>query len=96
MKINVDMNQLIQNASYITQQAAEYEAAYRNVYELLEQLHSVWQGKDYNAFASQLNDFRRDFDMMKRVLDEYARYLRESASVYSRLQEECAAMAGRL
>ena len=33
---------------------------------------------------------------MKRVLDEYARYLRESASVYSRLQEECAAMAGRL
>ena len=51
---------------------------------------------DYNAFASQLNDFRKDFDMMKRVLDEYARYLRESASVYSRLQEECAAMAGRL
>lgn len=96
MKINVDMNQLIQNASYITQQAAEYEAAYRNVYELLEQLHSVWQGKDYNVFASQLNDFRKDFDMMKRVLDEYARYLRESASVYSRLQEECAAMAGRL
>lgn len=96
MKISVDMNQLIQNASYITQQAAEYEAAYRNVYELLEQLHSVWQGKDYNVFASQLNDFRKDFDMMKRVLDEYARYLRESASVYSRLQEECAAMAGRL
>ena len=92
----MDMNQLIQNASYITQQAAEYEAAYRNVYELLEQLHFVWQGKDYNAFASQLNDFRKDFDMMKRVLDEYARYLRESASVYSRLQEECAAMAGRL
>lgn len=96
MKISVDMNQLIQNASYITQQAAEYEAAYRNVYELLEQLHFVWQGKDYNAFASKLNDFRKDFDMMKRVLDEYARYLRESASVYSRLQEECAAMAGRL
>ena len=96
MKISVDMNQLIQNASYITQQAAEYEAAYRNVYELLEQLQSVWQGKDYTAFASQLNDFRKDFDMMKRVLDEYARYLRESASVYSRLQEECAAMAGRL
>lgn len=96
MKISVDMNQLIQNAAYITQQAAEYEAAYRNVYELLEQLHSVWQGKDYNVFASQLNDFRKDFDMMKRVLDEYARYLRESASVYTRLQEECAAMAGRL
>ena len=33
---------------------------------------------------------------MKLVLDEYAAYLRESASIYARLQQECMVMANRL
>ena len=37
-----------------------------------------------------------DFELMKKVLIEYASYLRESAAVYARLQDECAAMASRL
>ena len=35
MRINVDMNQLIQNASFIQGQAEEYAEVYGSVYQLL-------------------------------------------------------------
>lgn len=96
MKINVNMDQMQQNAAYISQQAKQYAGIYGNIYQLLEQMSTVWQGKDYNAFAAQLQAFHKDFDLMKQVLEEYASYLRQSASLYRRLQEECTAMANRL
>ena len=37
MRINVDMNQLIQNASFIQGQAEEYAEVYGSVYQLLQQ-----------------------------------------------------------
>lgn len=96
MRINVDMNQLIQNASFIQGQAEEYAEVYDSVYQLLQQMEGYWKGKDFLAFSEQLNAFRSDFELMKKVLIEYASYLRESAAVYARLQDECAAMASRL
>ncbi len=96
MRINVDMNQLIQNASFIQGQAEEYAEVYGSVYQLLQQMEGYWKGKDFLAFSEQLNAFRSDFELMKKVLIEYASYLRESATVYARLQDECAAMASRL
>ena len=92
MRINVDMNQLIQNASFIQGQAEEYAEVYGSVYRLLQQMEGYWKGKDFLAFSEQLNAFRSDFEL----LIEYASYLRESAAVYARLQDECAAMASRL
>ena len=96
MRINVDMNQLIQNASFIQGQAEEYAEVYGSFYRLLQQMEGYWKGKDFLAFSEQLNAFRSDFELMKKVLIEYASYLRESAAVYARLQDECAAMASRL
>ena len=96
MRINVDMNQLIQNASFIQGQAEEYAEVYGSVYRLLQQMEGYWKGKDFLAFSEQLNAFRSDFELMKKVLIEYASYLWESAAVYARLQDECAAMASRL
>ena len=96
MRINVDMNQLSQNASFIQGQAEEYAEVYGSVYRLLQQMEGYWKGKDFLAFSEQLNAFRSDFELMKKVLIEYASYLRESAAVYARLQDECAAMASRL
>ena len=96
MKIHVDMNQLLQNAAYISQQAQQYAGVYGNIYQLLDEMGTIWQGKDYDALAQQLVAFRKDFDRMQQVLEDYAAYLRESASICRRLQEECMTMAGRL
>ena len=96
MRIDVDMNQLIQNASFVQNQAEEYAEVYHRVYQLLQQMEGYWKGKDFLAFSTQLQSFRSDFELMKKILIEYASYLRESAAVYARLQDECAAMAGRL
>ena len=72
MRINVDMNQLIQNASFIQGQAEEYAEVYGSVYQLLQQMEGYWKGKDFLAFSEQLNAFRSDFELMKKVLIEYA------------------------
>ena len=51
MKIHVDMNQLLQNAAYISQQAQQYAGVYGNIYQLLDEMGTIWQGMDYDAFA---------------------------------------------
>ena len=75
MRINVDMNQLIQNASFVQNQAEEYAEVYHRVYQLLQQMEGYWKGKDFLAFSTQLQSFRSDFELMKKILIEYASYL---------------------
>ena len=43
MKIHVDMNQLLQNAAYISQQAQQYAGVYVNIYQLLDEMGTIWQ-----------------------------------------------------
>lgn len=62
----------------------------------VEVLGSVWQGKDNLAFVSQISGFRNDFRQISMLCLEYSDFLKNSARSYRNTQEEIAAQAGRL
>lgn len=96
MKINVDPSQLESAASRIETQCGSYEANYRQLYQIVNELSSGWKGKDNQSFTAQIKGFEADFIAMKQLMQDYASYLRRAAKAYRDTQSERASQARRL
>ena len=96
IKINVDYQRLESSASRIEQQADAYEQRYRPLFQSVDTMKQGWQGKDNLSFTSQIRGFETDFVKMVTLMRQYAQFLRQSATIYQKTQQERADMARRL
>ena len=93
IKIQVDPARLDSAAGQIEQQTLSYE---KNLFQEVAAMGSGWQGKDNQAFVSQIQGFEKDFQQMAALMREYAAFLKLSAKTYRQTQDERAQMARRL
>ena len=84
-KIVVDPAKLEAAVTKIETEAADYRKNYTQLYTEIESLTS-WQGTDNLAFVNQIKGFEEDFNNMAKVLDDYATFLRNSATTYKTTQ----------
>ena len=96
IKIQVDPARLDSAAGQIEQQTLSYEKNYRRLFQEVAAMGSGWQGKDNQAFVSQIQGFEKDFQQMAALMREYASFLKLSAKTYRQTQDERAQMARRL
>lgn len=96
IKIQVDPARLDSAAGQIEQQTLSYEKNYRRLFQEVAAMGSGWQGKDNQAFVSQIQGFEKDFQQMAALMREYAAFLKLSAKTYRQTQDERAQMARRL
>ena len=59
-------------------------------------MRAAWQGVDNQAFTTQIEGFRQDFEMMAKLMDEYSTFLRTAAKTYQQTQDEIVNQAQRL
>jgi WXG100 family type VII secretion target len=76
------------NQSYVR----NFDALFSEV----DAMGSAWQGKDNQAFVSQISSFRNDFRQISMLCTEYSDFLRNSSRSYRSTQDELAAQAARL
>ena len=96
IKIQVDPSRLDAAAAQIEQQTSSYERNYRRLFKEVDAMANGWQGKDNQAFVSQIHGFEKDFQQMAALMREYASFLKYSAKTYRQTQEERMQMARRL
>lgn len=96
IKINVEPAQLESSASKIESQCQVYETNYRQLYATVGELSQAWKGKDNQSFTTQIKGFEADFVAMKKLMQEYASYLRRAAKAYRDTQNERATLARTL
>ena len=96
IKIQVDPARLDATAAQIEQQTNQYERSYRRLFQEADAMASGWQGKDNQAFVSQIHGFEKDFQQMAALMREYASFLKYSAKIYRQTQDERVQMARRL
>lgn len=96
MKISVEPQALEHSAAKIEDQCQAYERTYRRLYQCVDEMRSMWQGKDNLAYVTQIRGFEQDFIQMVRLMRTYAEFLRSSARAYRHTQEERAAKARSL
>lgn len=94
--IRVEPARLTSTAGQIDNAAAEYQKLYNQLYSDVGAMRSGWQGRDNLAFTDQIEGFRDDFDMMKKLMDEYSLFLKSAAEKYEATQQAIVDGASRL
>lgn len=94
--IQVTPEQLVSAAGRIEGLAADYKTQYDALYNETNSMASTWQGKDNVAFVDQIDGFKDDFDKMRRLMLDYADFLRKSAKAYRDTQEDVVKAAQKL
>ena len=95
-KITVTPRVLREAATKIDQYAAEYKSAFEKMYSEIDSMNSVYEGADYEAYATQVAGFKEDLNKMYTLMGEYATFLRDSATKYDGVQQNIIAQAARL
>ncbi|MGN0202925.1 MAG: WXG100 family type VII secretion target [Coprococcus sp.] len=83
-------------ASYVTEQANSYKQNYEKLYTEVNAMASAWQGADNQAFVSQIEGFKEDFNAMYKLMNQYAEFLTKAADAYSSTQKEIITKARKL
>ena len=95
-KIMVDPAKLKTAAGKMESLASNYESLYRQLYVNIDGMAKAWQGKDNIAYTTQIEGFRDDLAQMKKLMDDYAAFLKQSAQAYTQTQEQIASQAKTL
>lgn len=94
--IKVNPAQLNTAAAQIDALVAEYRKLYGKLYGDVGTMQAAWQGVDNQAFTTQIEGFRQDFDEMARLMDQYAQFLKQASKTYQEAQDNTVAGARRL
>ena len=94
--IKVDPAQLTSTAARVDSAAAEYRKLYNKLYSDVGAMKAAWQGVDNQAFTTQIEGFKQDFEEMAKLMDQYSAFLKQSAKTYQQAQDDTVNAARRL
>ena len=87
-QIIVEPTRLEDSASKVESYDSDYQRVYSLLYEEVDKMASVWQGKDNTMFTNKIKEFEDDFRQISILLRQYAEFLRNSARAYRETQDE--------
>ena len=87
-EIIVEPTRLEDSASKVESYDSDYQRVYSLLYEEVDKMASVWQGKDNTMFTNKIKEFEDDFRQISILLRQYAEFLRNSARAYRETQDE--------
>jgi len=94
--IEVTPEQLETAAGKIDGLAAEYKTQYDLLYSKTSAMSSTWQGKDNVAYIERIDGFKDDFERMRKLMADYADFLKKSAKAYRDAQNAITEEARKL
>ena len=86
MKIIVTPDDLNRVAQEIETLSGDYAKEYSALFSDVDAMKSAWKGKDNTAFVTKIEGFRTLYEAMKKEMDEYAAFLRDTATKYTTTQ----------
>jgi len=93
MNFTVDLTQLVTTATGIEARANDYKQLYGRLYTEVQAMGGHWQGKDNQAFVSQINGFKDDFEQMYKLLLDFAALIKEANTEYKQALNDSTTIA---
>jgi len=93
MQFMADLTVLNQAANGIQTRANDYKQLYNRLYTEVRAMGGHWQGKDNQAFVSQISGFQDDFDRMHRLLLDFAALIKEAEKEYKQALSDSTTIA---
>lgn len=96
MKITVNYDQLYSGSQFLMSKAEQYESTILQGFQKIQEISSIWQGEDAQAFLSQAQALQPKLKEMETVITQYAKAMQNCAQSYQNVMENRAAMARSL
>ncbi len=91
---NIDnLRKLGQN---IQQDGGAYQTEVKKIYTTIDNLGTQWKGADNQAYINKVNEHKQVISDLGVLIDNYGRFLIETANNIQRIQDDIASSAGRL
>lgn len=74
----------------------QYLACYNKIYSVVNDLTSTWGGDAQKQYATQIDEFKNDFDNLYTLFNKYASYLRTTAQKYQEAESNIIQAASAL
>ena len=94
--IEADYNEIHSAAKQISNAANDYNSNVRELYNIVDNLESVWKGDDNVAFINTVNSYKKDILALGTVVNNYAIFLESSATGVENTQNEISNAARKL
>ncbi len=86
--IQVTPANLRKAAGEVEEMGRTYKKQYGELFGLVETFTTTdYQGKDAKEFCAKVKEFEDDFEKMKKLMDDYAGFLKKAAEDYEKNQE---------
>lgn len=87
--IRVQPSELEAQANVISGKKESFKEAYEDIVTQSNYLSTTtWGGQDGEDFNNKVKEFKKDFEQMFNILDQYVKYLKKSAEAYRRAQDD--------
>lgn len=96
MNLQANLGQMSYEAKEIQDAAVEYNNAVNELYKIVDNLSSSWQGTDNVAFANQVNSYKQEIVALGNVVNNYALFLNKTSGSLNDLQGDISSAAGKL
>ena len=95
--IRVQPSELDSQANLISGTKENFKEAYEDIVAQSNYLTTTtWCGQDGEDFNNKVKEFKKDFDQMFNILDQYVKYLNKSAQAYRTAQDDVTSKIGTL
>lgn len=94
--ITATPEQMLSAADKIESISIDYQKVYMKMYTEIDNMRTAWDGADNAAYTAQVKGFEDDFQLMYKLMLDYAAFVRMSAKAYKHTQDEIISAAGNL
>lgn len=94
--MNADTARLRTLGNEVQSEAGSYKTEVNNIYATVDNLRTVWNGADNQAFVTKVTGYREEIENLGKVVDSYGDFLLQVAKVIDNTQNEIASAAGKL
>ncbi len=89
--------QLINEAANAMKGASdEYLFCVKELYKIVADTKSVWEGTDNEQFVEKVNEHKANIDALGNIIKDYSTFLLDSSSSVEGTQQEISSAAGKL
>ncbi len=96
MMIQAEYQAINDAANAMKGASEEYLYCVKELYNIVNDTKSVWEGTDNERFVDKVNDHKANIDALGKIISDYSQFLLNSSASVEGTQDEVTSAASRL
>ena len=88
VNVNIDQEQVISLGQNIMTKGGEYLSCVKNIYDIVDDLKTAWQGEAAERYAEDIESFKNDYERLGSLILQFGDVVNTAGSGYDSLESD--------